>query len=272
MEENNLQPNYEFDYEQALTTLVYDNEIPANVAEILQKKIIDKQIPINETQFNTLITNIKQALDKISMRKENPVQQKKDLEETETNHKETEKAAEIITESHQDTYEVPQINDEINSLQKKVNLLEKKLFEYTDKKTNSTNTNSSDSHLNNISKQKKPTEPLQYINNDPENIIVLMNWLQYLIDRCGHKFLNDILDYYVDIEWISQDVKVQIIEYAKRISDKEHKNKENMKKITDLPSQDHIRSYLFIQKMKGNNLDRHFINRLDDEINRLQNG
>ena len=41
------------------------------------------------------------------------------------------------------------------------------------------------------------------------------------------------------------------------------------KEITDLPSRDHIQSYIFIQKLKGNQLDKHFIDRIENDISRI---
>ena len=38
-------------------------------------------------------------------------------------------------------------------------------------------------------------DPLKEVPSDPESIIVLMKWLQYLIDKCGRDNLSNILDY-----------------------------------------------------------------------------
>ena len=113
-------------------------------------------------------------------------------------------------------------------------------------------------------------EPLTEIPNDPENIVVLMKWLQYLIDKCGRANLTNILDYYVDIGWITQDAKIYLLDYSQGITE-EKKQGEGYsdKKIWDLPSRDHIQSLIYIQKLKGIQVDKHFIDKIDGELTRL---
>jgi archaellum component FlaD/FlaE len=111
-------------------------------------------------------------------------------------------------------------------------------------------------------------EPLLTIPNDPESIVVLMKWLQYLVDKCGHLNLPEILDYYVDIGWISDDAKSNIIDYSSGITD-ESKKGESGKSISNLPAKDHIQSLIFIQRLKGRRLDKHFLDRIDGEITRV---
>ena len=95
-----------------------------------------------------------------------------------------------------------------------------------------------------------------------------MKWLQYLIDRCGRSNLSAILDYYVDVGWISQDAKISLIDYSHGITEKNNEM-ETDKIVTDLPSKDHIQSYLFIQKLKGKQFDKHFLERVDNEISKI---
>ena len=111
--------------------------------------------------------------------------------------------------------------------------------------------------------------PLTEIPTDSKNIIVLMKWLQHLINKCGHTNLSNILDYYVDIGWISEDVKINLIGYSHGITEEQKNDGENVQNISDLPSQDHIQSLLFIHKLKGRKLDKHFLDRIDYEISRI---
>jgi flagellar protein FlaD len=111
-------------------------------------------------------------------------------------------------------------------------------------------------------------DPLTEVPSDPESIVVLMKWLQYLIDKCGRDNLSNILDYYVDIGWLSQDAKISLIDYSHGIQE-EKKRDETGKSVTDLPSRDHIQSLIYIQKLKGIQLDRHFIDRIDGELTRI---
>ena len=63
-------------------------------------------------------------------------------------------------------------------------------------------------------------------------MVFLLKWLQNIIDKLGKNHLPDILRYYVDIGWITEDVKLDLIKYAKGISDHEHKEDEMKGLIT----------------------------------------
>ena len=112
--------------------------------------------------------------------------------------------------------------------------------------------------------------PLTEISNDPESIVVIMKWLQYLIDKCGRANLSNILDYYVDIGWITQDAKIYLIDYSQGITEEKKQGEDySNKKIWDLPSRDHIQSLIYIQKLKGVQVDKHFIDRIEGELSRI---
>lgn len=111
-------------------------------------------------------------------------------------------------------------------------------------------------------------DPLLEIPGDTESIIILMKWLQNLIDKCGNQNLSNILDYYVDIGWISDDVKITLIDYSQGITG-DNKPEFTPNAVSNLPSKDHIESLLFIQKLKGIQFDKHFIDRIEGEISRL---
>jgi len=112
-------------------------------------------------------------------------------------------------------------------------------------------------------------DPLTDIPNDPESIIVLMKWLQYLVDKCGHSQLPVILDYYVDIGWISDDTKISLLDYSQGITDEDSKQDTKNKNLSNLPAKDHIQSLLFIQKLKGVNFDKHFLDRIEGDLSRI---
>lgn len=109
-------------------------------------------------------------------------------------------------------------------------------------------------------------EPLCEIGNDPESVVVLMKWLQYLVDKIGKSNLGDILGYYVDVEWISDDVRLDLLKYSKGISDAKEAVKKGM---NNLSTKDHIQSLLFIQKLKGHQLDEHFVWKIDREMEKM---
>jgi len=41
------------------------------------------------------------------------------------------------------------------------------------------------------------------------------------------------------------------------------------KDMTELPSTDHIQSFIFIQKLKGENFDKHLIDRIESDLSRI---
>ncbi len=100
-----------------------------------------------------------------------------------------------------------------------------------------------------------------------------MNWLQYLIDKCGYENLSNILDYYVDIEWITDDVKISLIDYSRGIQEEKtstNGKNDTKKEVQQLPSTNHIQSYMYIQKLKGKQFDKHFVDRVQSQLSRIK--
>ena len=110
--------------------------------------------------------------------------------------------------------------------------------------------------------------PLTQVPSDPESVIILMRWLQFLVDKCGRSHLPELLDYYVDIGWISEEAKISLLDYSNGIKEEKPEGMED-KKISDLPSTDHIQSLVYIQKLKGRKFDKHFLDRIDSELSRM---
>ena len=127
-----------------------------------------------------------------------------------------------------------------------------------------------------ISTDHLTTDPLQSIPSNPESIIVLMNWLQYLVNRCGHDHLAEVLDYYVEVDWIADDVKISLLEYSAGITKgngPEHRpasSKDKRPGGFHLHSKDHIQSYLYIQRLKGKKFEKHFVERINGELARIE--
>lgn len=242
----------EFDLNTELSILVSKNIIPSRLAERLENKLKDKKIKITKEQFQLLIEKIREVIGKYA-KTEKP--------------KQTEEPTKTVQ---------PSIINKDENMQKLIETVEKlkERLTYIEKDT--------------INKQKIVTtddihvpegimdtvhewkvDPLTEIPRDPENVIVLMRWLQYLIDKCGRPNLTNILEYYVDIGWISQDAKINLIDYSHGITEKERKGETARKHITDLPSKDHIQSFIYIQKLKGIQFDKHFIDRIESELSRI---
>jgi archaellum component FlaD/FlaE len=108
--------------------------------------------------------------------------------------------------------------------------------------------------------------PLEQIPNDPESIVVIMKWLQYLVEKIGKNNLPDVLGYYVDIGWISDDVRLDLISYSKGIIEEPMQTGE---RTAHLPTRDHLQSLLFIQKLKGVQLDDRFLSKIERDMEKI---
>jgi flagellar protein FlaD len=109
-------------------------------------------------------------------------------------------------------------------------------------------------------------QPLEQAPNDPESIVVLMKWLQYLVDKTGKNNLPDVLGYYVDIGWISDDVRLDLIDYSKGITEEPS---QTGARSAHLPTRDHLQSLLYIQKLKGIQLDERFLCKIEREMEKM---
>ena len=263
LKENNKASD-NFDISTELSTLVAENVIPSKIAERLEKKLKEKKIKLTREQFNTLIEKITTIMrtyskfDHVKKEDKGKQMQTQPLEiKTDTN---MQKLVETIEK----------LEERIANIETEVLGKEGKQGEIDTPKIVTTEDIKVPGEDTSVSNKEWRVDPLTEIPNDPESVIIIMKWLQYLIDRCGRKNLSNILDYYVDIGWITPDVKISLIDYSQGITE-ETKKSENtrVRDAAELPSRDHIQSLIFIQKLKGRELDRHFIERIDSEINRI---
>jgi len=244
-----------FDIDSELSAMVEENIIPSRIADKLGQKLKEKNVKINKKQLNNLVEKIKKIMRNYS----EPEQKDKTPKET------TKKTIDAKTDEN-----MQKLVETIEKIELRLDDLEKTLTgeEWKDSSKIVTTKEikipgkEDDTYWN--------LDPLVKIPSDPESVVILMKWLQYLIDKCGRENLTNILDYYVDIGWISQDAKINLIDYSHGITD-ENKMKEgtNVKTVNDLPSKDHIQSLIFIQKLKGKQFDKHFLERIEGEINRI---
>jgi len=147
---------------------------------------------------------------------------------------------------------------------------------------------------------------LEKLNNDYITQILVLRWLEFLLQRVPRKHLPDILTYYRDIGWISDEVRVKLLTYARgedqnierflslheSVDDQlpgdtdifEELGAEQQEKsvilihTTETQSQnapwrltadDHLKSLMFILKIKGESVDAQRIKLLEDELDKL---
>ncbi|APH38520.1 FlaD/FlaE family flagellar protein [Methanohalophilus halophilus] len=113
---------------------------------------------------------------------------------------------------------------------------------------------------------KLPLLDLDIVKKKPTNIIVLLNWIEFLMERVGRNNLMDVLDYYVDIGWISEGVRSEIMAYARGIDYYVEKPTWRL-----LP-EDHTKSLLFIEKLRGRKIDRNMLSTIDREMAKVKHG
>ncbi len=107
---------------------------------------------------------------------------------------------------------------------------------------------------------------LDSIKRDPMSVVVLLNWIEFLMERVGRNNLMDALDYYVDIGWISEDVRSEIMAYARGIDYYVEKPTWRL-----LP-EDHTKSLLFIERLCGRKIDKNMLSTIDREMSKVKHG
>ena len=240
----------EFEIDTELATIVEQNMLSPRIAEKIGEKLKESNIKINKEQFYKLVKKIQTAL-QIYSKSSQSGEKKKDKIEI-TPNEDMQKLVETI-EKLKDRIKIIEGNqlDGVTGLTGKI-------VKTKDIKTG---------EKIELSLQEE-MESLTEISNDPESIVVLMKWLQYLVDKLGKNNLPEILDYYVDINWISDDVRLDLIKYSKGIT-VENEKEESKKEVGSLSTRDHVQSLLFIQKLKGNQLDERFIWKIDREMEKM---
>jgi flagellar protein FlaD len=116
------------------------------------------------------------------------------------------------------------------------------------------------------SKKSLPLVRLEHLRTDPTSVVVLLNWIEFLMERVGRNNLMDALDYYMDIGWISEDVRSEVMAYARGIDYYVEKPTWRL-----LP-EDHTKSLLFIERLCGRKIDRNMLSSIDREMSKVKHG
>ncbi len=104
---------------------------------------------------------------------------------------------------------------------------------------------------------------LTFLDSRPETSVILLNWIQFLMEKVGRNNLIDILEYYVEIGWISQEVSSMIMDYANGID--YYVERPTWKLLPE----DHTKSLLFIEQLKGKKIDKNLISRLERDLDKI---
>jgi len=145
---------------------------------------------------------------------------------------------------------------------------------------------------------------LREFRSDYATVVLVLRWVEFLLERVKREKLARLLDYYVDIGWISPKVKSHVMVYARGEVQEataygpsgfdmepddamvalELENgseppagdygdydlpEESGRQARDdwkLTAEDHLKSLTFIQRMAGHRIDRNSLNSLEQEI------
>ncbi len=104
---------------------------------------------------------------------------------------------------------------------------------------------------------------LSYLDNRPETSIILLNWIEFLMEKVGRNNLFDVLEYYIEIGWISEEVSSKMMAYASGID-----------YFVERPSwkllpEDHTKSLLFIEQLRGKKVDKMLFSRLERDVEKI---
>ena len=247
-----------FELGNELYILVESNVIPAFIADKIKEKLKDASIKFSKSQLYELVDIVKKEVQtqKYSYNNRHPQEKKGVISPAES--------IDYVKDE-----DVERVFKTIEDLGKRIERVEDaKIEQYGDSMGKIVTTE--DIHIPekiSVPQYGVKVPALQEIPNDPERIVVLMKWLQFLVDKVGNDNLSDVLDYYVDIGWISDKIVTNLIEYSEGVTE-EKKHKESAEK-NDLQANDHIQSLLFIQRLKGRQPDNYFLHRIERKINKM---
>ncbi|MCZ7372818.1 MAG: flagella protein, partial [Candidatus Methanoperedens sp.] len=104
---------------------------------------------------------------------------------------------------------------------------------------------------------------LPYLDNRPETSIILLNWIEFLMEKVGRNNLFDVLEYYTEIGWISEEVSAKMMAYANGID--YYVERPTWKLLPE----DHTKSLLFIEQLRGRKVDKNLFSRLERDVDKI---
>lgn len=104
---------------------------------------------------------------------------------------------------------------------------------------------------------------LSYLDNRPETSIILLSWIEFLLEKVGRNNLIDVLEYYIEICWISEEVSSKMMDYASGID--YYVERPSWKLLPE----DHTKSLLFIEQLRGRKIDKNLLSRLERDLEKI---
>ncbi len=105
---------------------------------------------------------------------------------------------------------------------------------------------------------------LEHIPNDMVSTMMALKWLGFLIERVGMQNLEEVLEFYYQIGWISEEVLNTLLRYAEGI--RPHHREPDWRPDEKLTIQDHLVSLLFIERLRGVRITRELMDAIEREM------
>lgn len=105
---------------------------------------------------------------------------------------------------------------------------------------------------------------LAHIMKNSTSIKLCMEWLEFLMELVGRNNLPDILSYYEELGWITEDVRMELMRYAEGIDF--YMEKPDWKLTPD----DHVKSIWFIENLAGIKVDKNKLSVIDRDIEKVR--
>ena len=107
---------------------------------------------------------------------------------------------------------------------------------------------------------------LQSVGNEADHVKIAMELLDFLLKMVGPNNLPSILDYYIEIGWISETARLDLLAYASGLGFAE-----------DMPdwklsTEDHLKSLWFIDQLCGHKTDKTKLFHVNHEIAKMHRG
>lgn len=107
---------------------------------------------------------------------------------------------------------------------------------------------------------------LAHIMKNSTSMKLCMEWLEFLMELVGRNNLPDILSYYEELGWITEEVRMELMRYAEGIDF--YMEKPDWKLTPD----DHVKSIWFIENLAGIKVDKNKLSIIDRDIEKVKKG
>ncbi len=105
---------------------------------------------------------------------------------------------------------------------------------------------------------------LERVPADMVSTMMVLKWLGFLIDRVGMQNLENVLEFYYGVGWISEDVLNTLMKYAEGI--RPHPREPEWRPDEKLTIRDHLVSLLFIERLRGVRITREVLDSVEREM------